>query len=138
MKNLLLAFVAILCICGCKQRTQAIEDKGPALMVFDNDEIRYNFGNVPVEQDSVVHDFVFTNKGTGSLVINATGASCHCVTLDYPKTPIKPGKKGVIRVKLDLTNQSKGYVNRYAIIMSNSSMNPHVDLTLEGYRGNEE
>lgn len=61
-------------------------------------EAAYNFGSVPEKGGSVTHEFEFENVGNANLVILDATAECGCTTPEYPKNPIAPGKKGVVRV----------------------------------------
>ncbi|MGL4292119.1 MAG: DUF1573 domain-containing protein [Bacteroidales bacterium] len=58
----------------------------------------HDFGNFAEEKGKVTTEFEFTNTGNAPLLITRTAASCGCTTPDYPKEPIAPGKKGVIKV----------------------------------------
>lgn len=42
--------------------------------------------------------FTFTNTGSGDLVIDIATA-CECTEIDWPRTPIPPGKKGEIQIE---------------------------------------
>ncbi|MCD8266056.1 MAG: DUF1573 domain-containing protein [Prevotellaceae bacterium] len=45
--------------------------------------------------------FPFTNDGDSALVIRDVRPSCGCVSVDYPRTPILPGKTGLITATYD-------------------------------------
>ncbi|HQE12089.1 MAG TPA: DUF1573 domain-containing protein [Flavipsychrobacter sp.] len=57
----------------------------------------HDFGNIP-EGPSVTYVFEFKNVGKAPLIINNASASCGCTSPEWPKEPIKPGKKGQIKV----------------------------------------
>ena len=44
------------------------------------------------------HDFEFTNKGSGNLVILDASAECGCTRPEYSEKPVAPGKKGKVKV----------------------------------------
>ncbi len=48
----------------------------------------------------------FVNNDTIPKVIIATGMSCNCMTLDYKRTPVRPGEAAVIKMKYDSKGQS--------------------------------
>ena len=61
-------------------------------------EISYNFGTIQESKGPVTHKFEFTNTGNKPLIISYAAASCGCTKPEYPTKPIKPGKKGKIKV----------------------------------------
>jgi len=104
MKRILAMLIAIMAIGAVtapqsyaaqkKDKTEAIAD-GPAITFFDRE---YDFGNIRENGGPVTHEFEFINTGNEPLVIISATASCGCTRPKYPTEPIKPGKKGVIRV----------------------------------------
>ena len=76
-------------------------------------------GDFPVDQPLQVYDFVITNIGDEPLVIQDHRLACYCMTIYYSKKPIKPGKKGTIRVIYDATSERLGEFKKYAIIQTN-------------------
>ena len=65
------------------------------------------------------HDYSFTNTGIEPLVIEGIKVACTCTKFTYPKTPILPGKKGIIHITFD-TNKKYEWQNRTLIISSNA------------------
>lgn len=61
---------------------------------------------------------MFTNTGNAPLVISSATGSCGCTVPTYPKEPIMPGQKGVIKVHYD-TNRL-GAFNKTVTIVSNA------------------
>lgn len=59
-----------------------------------------NFGEVNYGAD-IVREYSFMNNGDEALLITDCRPSCGCTVPDWPKNPIKPGEKGVIKVKYD-------------------------------------
>ena len=57
--------------------------------VFDTYE--WNFGKINETDGKVSHTFTLTNKGKKKLLISKVVPSCSCVTVDYPRNPIKAG-----------------------------------------------
>ncbi len=51
-------------------------------------------------------EFLFTNTGTEDLKIEIV-SGCECTTLDWPRSPIKPGDTGVITALFDSTEKEK-------------------------------
>jgi Protein of unknown function (DUF1573) len=104
MKTLFLSLIAAgMLMTACNQSsnsttagntTTANAAEAP-LMKFDK-ETR-DFGKIKAG-DKVAYDFKFTNTGKSPLIITDAVATCGCTKPEWPKTPIKPGESGVIRV----------------------------------------
>ena len=58
----------------------------------------HDFGVIPENGGSVTTTFEFTNPGDGPLLIINASASCGCTCPEYPRKPVKPGKKDKITV----------------------------------------
>lgn len=58
----------------------------------------HDFGNIKEANGPVSCTFEFTNTGDKPLLIIDATASCGCTRPEYPSKPIKPGKKGRIKV----------------------------------------
>lgn len=58
----------------------------------------YDFGTIKEANGPVTCTFEFTNTGDKPLLIIDATASCGCTKPEYPSKPIKPGKKGKIKV----------------------------------------
>lgn len=91
--------------------------KGAAFQ-FKNNDI-YDFGKVK-EGAKVEHDFEFKNVGDLPLQIIKVDASCGCTVPDWqPKTPILPGKSGMIKVVFN-TAGNPGTAYKEVTIKSNA------------------
>lgn len=58
----------------------------------------HDFGTIKESKGPVTYNFEFTNTGNKPLIITNVTASCGCTRPEYPTKPIKPGKKGKIKV----------------------------------------
>ncbi|MGN0214162.1 MAG: DUF1573 domain-containing protein [Muribaculaceae bacterium] len=58
----------------------------------------HDFGYIKEENGAVSHQFEFENVGDEPLIIVSAYASCGCTRPEFPTKPIKPGKKGKIKV----------------------------------------
>ena len=58
----------------------------------------HDFGTIQEAKGPVSCTFEFTNPGDKPLLIIDATASCGCTRPEYPTKPIKPGKKGKIKV----------------------------------------
>lgn len=73
------------------------------------EKTRFDFGVVAEKGKPVTHDFEFTNTGSSNLVIIDATAQCGCTKPKFPKSPVAPGKKGVISV----TFHPRGFVGEF-------------------------
>lgn len=69
-------------------------------------------------------EFEFTNTGKEPLILSSVKSSCGCTVPSWPREPIMPGKKEVIKVKYD-TNRI-GPINKTITVMSNAKTSPVV------------
>ncbi len=76
------------------------------------------------EGETVRFQYEFTNSGKAPLLITAIKVQCACTTFEYPKDPIPPGEKGIIRVSFD-TKGKIGYQDRILEVHSNARKSPH-------------
>lgn len=97
--------------------------KKRAAITFD--ESSYEFGTVSETGGKVSHDFVFTNTGDANLVISDAKADCGCTVPEYPKNPIAPGKKGVIRVTYNPLYRPGGF-HKQVTVKTNAKPNKSV------------
>ena len=65
-----------------------------AVIVFETKD--HDFGKIKEEDGKTTFEFVFTNQGNEPLVISRVQPSCGCTTPSWTKSPIEPGKKGII------------------------------------------
>lgn len=85
------------------------------------DKTTHEFGRV-IEGEIVTYGFKFENTGGSDLLITKVSTSCGCTASEYPKEPVKPGEKGVIRLTLN-TSKRKGYQNKTATVLANTIPN---------------
>ncbi len=74
-----------------------------AMMDFVSRE--HDFGTIN-QGEKVSHVFKFTNTGKSDLIISEAKGTCGCTVPDYPKTPVKPGASGEIKVSFDSAGKS--------------------------------
>ena len=67
---------------------------------FKWDAKEHDFGKIQ-QQNPVVFEFEFTNKGQAPLVISEVEGSCGCTVAEYTKEPVLPGKKGKVKATFD-------------------------------------
>ena len=72
----------------------AVTTEAP-VMTFEKTE--HDFGTI-TQGENVTYNFKFTNTGKSDLLITNAKGSCGCTVPEYPKTPIKPGDSGEMKV----------------------------------------
>ncbi len=106
----LVPFCALLIWAGCDQKSDgrvtsdlvtnsktASGDKNIPVSQITFEQDTFNFGEV-IEGEKVSHSFMFTNTGNNDLIVSNAHGSCGCTVPEWPKEPIRPGKKGSIDV----------------------------------------
>lgn len=61
----------------------------------------------------------FTNTGNAPLVIEVA-SGCDCTTLDWPRTPVPPGGKGIIQIQYDSSKRDAGLQEVTVDILANT------------------
>lgn len=80
---------------------------------------KFDLGTIKADGGPVTATYEFTNTGTEPLaIIDVTNGGCGCTTPSYPKAPIKPGAKGVIKIHFN-PNGRRGEVNRAVRVKTN-------------------
>ena len=101
--------------------------RAQAVMQFTSDS--HDFGKV-AEGTMATHEFKFKNTGNQPVVIANVQASCGCTTPDWTKTPVLPGKMGVIRAMYSSAGRP-GVFNKTVTVTSNAA-EPSKMLTIKG------
>ncbi|HLP10946.1 MAG TPA: DUF1573 domain-containing protein [Flavobacteriales bacterium] len=71
----------------------------------------------------LTYDYEFTNTGDQPLVISEIKVQCSCTRFEFPKEPIMPGQKGVIKLMFN-TASVYGPQDRTLMVYSNAKKNP--------------
>ena len=90
-KRLLIVLLAV-----CSVALSSMADDKFAEATFEVKS--HDFGTIKEANGPVSCTFEFTNTGDKPLLIIDATASCGCTRPEYPTKPIKPGKKGKIKV----------------------------------------
>ena len=75
--------------------TEVVSSTEAPVMEFAKTE--HDFGTI-TQGENVSHVFKFTNTGKSDLIITDAKGSCGCTVPEYPRTPIKPGESGEMKV----------------------------------------
>jgi uncharacterized protein (DUF58 family) len=113
MKKLLLALTFI--AAGTFTYAQESNPNAPEI-TFEQETIDY--GTVDKGSDGT-REFVFKNTGKEPLIITRAVGSCGCTVPTWPREPIAPGEKGVMKVKYD--TQRVGSFSKSVTVTSNAS-----------------
>ena len=97
------------------------------VMQFTTDN--HDFGNVP-EGTMATYEFKFRNTGTQPVIIANVQASCGCTTPDWTKTPVLPGKTGIIKAMYNSAGRP-GVFNKTVTVTSNAT-EPSKVLSIKG------
>ncbi len=106
----------------------SLAQKGPKIE-FKEETI--NYGEVEKGKDDGIRVFEFTNTGDEPLLIRNAKSSCGCTVPEWPKDPIAPGAKGLIKVQY---NMNPGPISKTITIESNAVNKPDgmVPLRIKG------
>ena len=123
MKRFIFTLIAI-CVASVGFIMKA-EDNGP-VMTFE--EKIHDFGTIKEADGPVSYSFEFTNTGNEPLVIINVNASCGCTRPEYSKEPIRPGKKGEIKVTYNPAGRP-GEFDKEVKIRTNGNKRPILRIT---------
>jgi hypothetical protein len=110
----------VLCLLALACRAQGV-------LTFERTD--HDFGQVP-EGTLASYEFKFKNTGNQPIVIASAQASCGCTTPDWTKTPVLPGKSGVIKAVYNSAGRP-GVFAKTVTVTSNATEGSKV-LSLKG------
>ena len=129
MKKVFLMTIAC-CFFVAKGFGQEPAKENPNAPEITFEETIHDFGKLPFKGVAEC-EFTFTNTGKEPLIIQNCPSTCGCTVPTCPKDkPIKPGEKGVIKVKYNNTHIA-GTFNKEFSVMSNAKNSP-VRITIKG------
>lgn len=100
--------ILVACISSCTGKEKSShreinkEVAAEGITKFEINEEIHNFGTLDAGE-VVVFSFVLKNTGQNNLIIKNIETDCGCITVNYKKDPIKPGKQGIVEVRFDTT-----------------------------------
>jgi len=97
------------------------ENNSGSLPVFKFEEIEHDFGKV-IQGESVSYEFKFTNTGKSDLIIVDVSTSCGCTVPSYPRTPIRKGETGAIKVSFNSAGKF-GFQAKNILVVANTQPN---------------
>lgn len=85
-------------------------------------ETIWDFGRINELDPKVSHVFEFTNTGKEPFVIESVVTSCGCTTSEYTRSPVMPGKTGMIKIMFNPDGQ-EGTVRKEVYVTSDNRRN---------------
>jgi hypothetical protein len=83
--------------------------------------LEHDYGTITQGADGNC-EFLFTNTGAQPLTLSNVKSSCGCTVPEWPKEPIAPGTKAVIKVHYD--TQRVGPISKTITVTSTGSETP--------------
>lgn len=91
---------------------------------------KHDFGTIKEQGGPVTCTFEFINTGNKPLLILDAVASCGCTRPEFPTKPIKPGKKGKIKVTYSPIGRPGAF--RKTVKVVTNGRETRTSLTIEG------
>lgn len=85
------------------------------------DSTTHNFGTIKEGGGPVTYEFEFFNVGRGNLLVVNAKAQCGCTRPAYPEAPVKPGKKGKIKVTYNPKGRPGSFSKTVTVTFANST-----------------
>lgn len=118
----------VLFLLACAMTVATTWADGFAQATFSNRS--HDFGVIKEDRGPVTHVFEFTNTGDKPLIIVEATASCGCTRPEYSTKPIKPGKKGKIKVTYSPLGRPGAF--RKTVKVKTNGNEPRTTLIIEG------
>jgi hypothetical protein len=115
---------------GMQRATPAVMPPDGPLPKVVVDQEEYEFGKIDITAEGR-HEFIFANRGQGTLELAAGGTSCGCAVSEIKDDRIAPGKSGKVTVTWT-ANKGEGPFRQTATIETNDPTRPQVTLTVWG------
>lgn len=91
----------------------------------------HDFGTVREADGAVSYEFSFTNDGDAPLAIISARSSCGCTKPTFPRKPLMPGEKGVIKVTYNPKGRP-GEFSKNITVKTSDKKNKNVKLRITG------
>lgn len=98
-----------------KKQESSSENQGVPKFAFLQEF--HNFGTLQAGE-IVAYSFQFTNTGDADLMIEKAESDCGCITVEFPREAIQPGKAGNVEVIFNSAGEV-GKVYKEIILFSN-------------------
>jgi hypothetical protein len=91
------------------------------LPVIKFEEEVHDFGKI-IDGETVSVDFKFKNTGKTDLIIADVTTSCGCTVPSFPKSPVRPGGEGFIKVSFNSAGK-RGFQTKSIAVVANTQPN---------------
>lgn len=117
MKKAKIYITVLFCLSILPAFNIQLENNGKTNSSIKWTKTEHDFGkikqNIPVSAD-----FEFQNNSMIPLIIVSVEPQCGCTIADYPREPLKFGKKGVVSISFDAKNT--GYFQKSVAVVTNT------------------
>jgi hypothetical protein len=120
----ILTYLAVLFIAGFF----SLNAQNNAAIHFE--KMVHDFGRIKEEGGKVTFNFKFRNTGKQPIVIRNVQSTCGCTTPEWTKTPIVPGKEGLVSAEYDPTGRP-GAFSKQIMVYNNITSEP-IALEIKG------
>lgn len=110
-----------------QQETTKVTPENGAVITFE--KTVHDYGEVQLNGNGEC-EFEFTNTGNEPLILQKPTSSCGCTVPTWPKQPILPGEKDVIKVTYN--TKRVGPINKTVTVTSNDKNGTKVILRIKG------
>ena len=105
-----------------------VEDQSGLKAEIRFEKTEHNLGRIQ-QGEKVGYNFMFTNIGEASLLIQDASASCGCTVPKYSREPIAPGERGSVEVVFDSSGRM-GKQSKKVTLKTNGKV-PVIYLTIK-------
>ncbi len=89
------------------------------------DKSKHVFGSIE-HKKAVIAEFEFTNNSKAPIAVTKVGTTCGCTAADYPKEPVKPGEKAIVKIRYDAV--SPGFFKKGAKIHFSDGSTKEIEI----------
>lgn len=119
MSRIVVIVIISALITGCSTKKKLVTDeKGNPVPQITWEKQTLDLGDVKLGEKRDL-TFPFTNTGSADLLIELV-TTCKCTSIDWPRSPIPPGGKGVITATYDSSAQKLGPVKKTIDVIANT------------------
>lgn len=115
MKTGFLTLLITLIVAFCLPQKANADSKGN--IAFET--TTHNFGDIKEKGGAATCEFQFQNTGEGNIFITDAKAQCGCTRPSFPEAPIKPGKKGKIKVTYNPLGRPGSFTKTVTVYLQN-------------------
>lgn len=91
----------------------------------------HDFGTIKESSGAVSCEFKFINQGDGNIFVIDAKAQCGCTRPSFPEAPVKPGKKGRIKVTYNPSGRPGSFTKTVTVYLQNCKKSK-VTLKIKG------